>query len=546
MVVSASVSTTGAVKRPSSSMQEDCVGWENAPPMGMPLRTSVNLPFTHYAMIYLDNMGKLKVSESPSIREQNGTVFTSDVREKFLEILGTKIGYHKPLIRRFSGVSPSAYGYAHPDELSHHVKRRKASIQDPGLDMHYADHYAESVEEVPPYSTTNMVGLEVGDTEKVLEYYENALKHFQQLNCRQIAKAFIKFIEPRKQVKHPYNGGKPRAGAASGEKGDPEKTKPEWWPAGVVHKEPDHLRKEQRIKLLIHIVRKLGRFNITPEKLQEVAHDSKRQLRPTSKIEVLDEIFKVRRMEERFERGEVDSNTMVYVVNRDANQKGDKDSDSVSEPEQKVEPEEIEDPEESFLPPSTSAQQASSFTSVDMPIPGRSMHLSSDREQLFPLPDSLSFGEQSRADRPYYSAAPDYTDDYSPHAMLKTPVTSALVSPNETTGSFEYMTQAPFSASTAGELSQHRPTAMPMQHSVSHFDSWNPSFRQNVYNPLEYGTGPTQTISQSPMSYQMPVPSPHAQDIQPHGLPEPISHKAFRTGSLGHQNMMTSHHTTTV
>jgi hypothetical protein len=52
-------------------------------------------------------------------------------------------------------------------------------------------------------------------------------------------------------------------------------------------------------------VRKLGKFGITPEKLQEVAHDSKRQLRPTSKIDVLDEIFKVRRMEERHERGEV-------------------------------------------------------------------------------------------------------------------------------------------------------------------------------------------------------------------------------------------------
>lgn len=52
-------------------------------------------------------------------------------------------------------------------------------------------------------------------------------------------------------------------------------------------------------------MRKLGKFGITPDKLQEVAHDSKRQLRPTSKIEVLDEVFKVRRMEERYELGEV-------------------------------------------------------------------------------------------------------------------------------------------------------------------------------------------------------------------------------------------------
>ena len=58
-------------------------------------------------MIYLDNMGKLKVSESASIREQNGTVFSSDVRTKFLEILGAKVGYQKPLIRRKSDLMAS-------------------------------------------------------------------------------------------------------------------------------------------------------------------------------------------------------------------------------------------------------------------------------------------------------------------------------------------------------------------------------------------------------------------------------------------------------
>lgn len=86
---------------------------------------------------------------------------------------------------------------------------------------------------------TTKVPLEIGDTEKVLAYYESAFRAFQQINCRQIAKAYIKIIEPRKQVKFPYNGGK----GGPGEKGDPEKTKPEWWPAGVIHREPDHLKK---------------------------------------------------------------------------------------------------------------------------------------------------------------------------------------------------------------------------------------------------------------------------------------------------------------
>lgn len=96
----------------------------------------------------------------------------------------------------------------------------------------------------------NNVPLEIGDTKKVTAYYENAFRRLQQLNCRLLAKNFIKLIEPRKQVKHPYNGGRPRAGAPPGEKGDPEMTKPDWWPRDVIHREPDHLRKECNTSLI--------------------------------------------------------------------------------------------------------------------------------------------------------------------------------------------------------------------------------------------------------------------------------------------------------
>lgn len=99
-------------------------------------------------------------------------------------------------------------------------------------------------DEYSPNGSNDMVPMRIGDSSKVMSYYEGALKHFQQLNCRMVAKAFIKFIEPRKQVRHPYNGGKAPPGSAPGSGGDPEKTKPAWWPPGVMHKEPDHLRKE--------------------------------------------------------------------------------------------------------------------------------------------------------------------------------------------------------------------------------------------------------------------------------------------------------------
>jgi hypothetical protein len=66
--------------------------------MGLSMHSSINIPYAHYTMIYLDNIGRLKVTESPSIQEQNRTVFTPEVCKRFLEILGAKIGYQRPMV----------------------------------------------------------------------------------------------------------------------------------------------------------------------------------------------------------------------------------------------------------------------------------------------------------------------------------------------------------------------------------------------------------------------------------------------------------------
>ena len=63
------------------------------------MRPFFHLPFAHYAMVYLDNMGCLRTSESPSVQEQGETLFTPEVRENFLEILGGQIGYQRPMLR---------------------------------------------------------------------------------------------------------------------------------------------------------------------------------------------------------------------------------------------------------------------------------------------------------------------------------------------------------------------------------------------------------------------------------------------------------------
>jgi hypothetical protein len=83
--------------------------------------------------------------------------------------------------------------------------------------------------------------LRVGNRALLRRYYEKAFEDFQQLNCRAIAKSYVKLVEPRKQVHFPYNGRRSIAGVTQTD--NPEHTKPGWWPAGVLHKEPDHLLK---------------------------------------------------------------------------------------------------------------------------------------------------------------------------------------------------------------------------------------------------------------------------------------------------------------
>ena len=55
-------------------------------------------------MIYLDNEGKLKYYESQSIQEQDAIVFTSEVCQNFLDILGKPLSYHQPAHRNKSRI----------------------------------------------------------------------------------------------------------------------------------------------------------------------------------------------------------------------------------------------------------------------------------------------------------------------------------------------------------------------------------------------------------------------------------------------------------
>lgn len=83
--------------------------------------------------------------------------------------------------------------------------------------------------------------ISIRDKEFLRRYYEKVFQNLQQTNCRVLAKAYVKLVEPRKQVNYPYNGRKIVDGRT--QQLNPEETKPPWWPAGVSHREPDHLPK---------------------------------------------------------------------------------------------------------------------------------------------------------------------------------------------------------------------------------------------------------------------------------------------------------------
>ena len=132
-----------------------------------------------------------------------------------------------------------------------------------------------------PFGSSHMISIEIGDMERIKEYLYNAFTSFLQINCRTLCKAWIRTIEPKKQVNYPYNGNRKKMRMSSSDpplqreidwemgsgmdseydleddleddeeiepEKDSERTKPEWWPPKEVcpHREPDHIKKEGR------------------------------------------------------------------------------------------------------------------------------------------------------------------------------------------------------------------------------------------------------------------------------------------------------------
>lgn len=209
---------------------------------------------------------------------------------------------------------------------------------------------------------------------------------------------------------------------------------------------------------------------------------------------------------------------VVYVQNRGPSPKGeDEDEDSNDLPTISA-PEHIED---GLLTPTSSVGQVAPLTTPieTMPLPhGRSLPGS------FSMGEPLSF-EPPRHDRPYYATPPQYTDSFS-QPMLSTPVSAEMISPHDVSV-FDYSTPNTYPTSTPDQ-----------KHTASGYDAWTPTFRQNIFSPVDYSTPATsQGLPPPTMPYHMSMTSPaHLHDMHHAQSPLDMSQRAlpFRTGSLGH------------
>nr|CDI54426.1 conserved hypothetical protein [Melanopsichium pennsylvanicum 4] len=112
-------------------------------------------------------------------------------------------------------------------------------------------------------------------------FLELRFGQLQQSVCKTVAKAWIKIIEPKKQTRCPYNKG--------------ESGKPDWWPTGVRHKEPDHLMKPERHSLLLTILRST---KVRVARLQ-LATAEVVALIKADKVSLLMDVYRVAREEEK-------------------------------------------------------------------------------------------------------------------------------------------------------------------------------------------------------------------------------------------------------
>ncbi|KAK3902533.1 hypothetical protein C8A05DRAFT_33763 [Staphylotrichum tortipilum] len=286
------------------------------------LQDHCNIPFQSFFLATHLGDGKFAYFSGPRV-DSEADIHAMFRRDKFLQIMSRAAPRETALLSSdeepdMTAVDPVHTHVGSNGRLAPESRRRKrtrgqgTTRRSKGIDP-------------LPVIVHSKVSLRIGDAGAVQRFYESRLKAVQQTACKEIAKAFVKVIAPKKQARNPYTGGLDTA--------------PDWWPEKcgvdgkeVRHIEPDHLHKPERIEVLKQILNLVINPEIQPpsmqrleglcvEKLETAAMESlsvffqdPTKPRNARKRPILKELFRVARMEEKFRRDEIDASTLIIVT----------------------------------------------------------------------------------------------------------------------------------------------------------------------------------------------------------------------------------------
>ncbi|KAJ5117848.1 hypothetical protein N7476_004977 [Penicillium atrosanguineum] len=256
--------------------------------------------FQHFALIYIDREGKLCHETSPSISNSIKTILSPQVTRCFWKAVAESkergfsapgLPGNQPPFLPTSSLAPPTPGPAKPGAS---LRRRRET---------WTEGHTLAIQTAT---------IPVNEKRLLRQYYEKVFQNLQQTNCRVLAKVWVKLVEPRKQFHFPYNGRKIVEGKTI--QFSPKETQPSWWPPGVSHREPDHLPKAERIALLIHILCELHTSHgITAQKLKDAGRHIQQSISPIERLQLLDELYRVKEEEEKFLDRVTDGNTKVSI-----------------------------------------------------------------------------------------------------------------------------------------------------------------------------------------------------------------------------------------
>lgn len=194
-----------------------------------------------FALIYIDREGNLRHEVSASISDSAQSILSPQVTGAFLKAVAESRtrGFPEPpnhqLIPCTALLAPNVARIAEKRAIQQVIRRPRMEAQ--GWD-------AQKTTLPTTAQIHGTAQLSVDKKDLLRRYYGKVFQNLQQANCRIIAKAYIRLVEPRKQLQYPYNGRKSVGGKT--QQYNSEETKPPWWPLGVTHREPDHLPKSGR------------------------------------------------------------------------------------------------------------------------------------------------------------------------------------------------------------------------------------------------------------------------------------------------------------